>query len=149
MRRAVEDARRRLGGDEGYTLTEMLVVIGIIGLIAAVLTPGLIGQLSRAKSKAAQLQLETLATGIEMFQFDVGRYPTGQEGLSALIVPPEGAEGWTGPYVRDRKALADPWGNPIDYSVDNEHRRFLVRSLGADGAQGGDGANRDLQAPAS
>jgi general secretion pathway protein G len=133
--------------DDGYTLTEMLVVIGIIALIAAVLTPSILGQMSRARSKAAQLQLDTIASGVEMFNSDVGRYPTTQEGLQALVSPPSGADGWTGPYVRDKKVLNDPWGRPVIYQVDTDARVFVVKSLGADGKPGGAGADRDLQAP--
>ena len=92
---------------DGYTLTEMLVVIGIICLIAAVLTPGLMGQLGRARVKAAELQLQTVASAVELFKSDVGRYPTAQEGLNALVTEPAGLEGWTGPYLKDSKALLD------------------------------------------
>ncbi len=134
--------------DAGYTLTEMLVVIGIIGLIAAVLTPGIIGQFSRAKVKAAQLQLDTIAADVESFSSDVQRYPTQQEGLSALLQEPAGVDGWSGPYVRDRKVLSDPWGRPLLYTVDADKRTFTVTSLGADGKPGGSGVDRDLQAPA-
>lgn len=138
----------RAGSDGGYTLTEMLVVIGIIGLIAAVLTPALIGQLGRARAKAAQLQLETVSAEVEMFQADVGRYPTQAEGLGALITEPIGAEGWTGPYMRDAKALKDPWGRSFRYSVGADGLGYLITSLGADGKEGGGGVNRDLRAPA-
>ena len=135
--------------DAGYTLTEMLVVIGIIGMIAAALTPGIIGQFSRAKVKAAQLQLDTIAADVESFSSDVQRYPTQQEGLNALLQQPGGVDGWTGPYVRDRKMLNDPWGRPILYAVDAEKRTFTITSLGADGKPGGSGVDRDLQAPAA
>ena len=137
----------RSGRQDGYTLTEMLVVIGIIGLIAAFLTPSIIGQLARAKSKAAQLQLNTLAADVEAFSSDVQRYPTQSEGLKALVQQPDGAEGWSGPYIRDQKMLNDPWGQPIVYAVDTDKRVFTITSLGADGKPGGTGVNRDLQAP--
>jgi len=138
---------RPLRGDDGYTLTEMLVVIGIIGLIAAVLTPAIIGQMSRARAKAAELQLETLATAVENFRNDVGRYPTKEEGLSALVQD-KGAEGWTGPYART-KGLQDPWGRTVIYIPSDDGRSFQVESLGADGKPGGTGADRDLKAPES
>jgi general secretion pathway protein G len=126
----------------------MLVVIGIIALIAAVLTPGVMGQMGRARSKAAQLQLETISSGVEMFRADVGRYPTVQEGLSALVREPADAAGWTGPYVRDSKTLKDPWGNDLLYKAVENGRAFYVESLGADGKAGGSGQDRDLRAPA-
>lgn len=139
----------RTAGEAGYTLTEMLVVIGIIGLIAAFLTPAIIGQFGRARAKAAQLQLDTLSTDVESFSSDVGRYPTQQEGLAALLHEPASVQGWSGPYVRDQKVLKDPWGRPVLYVVDQERRTFVVRSLGADGKPGGRGVDRDLQSPES
>lgn len=135
-------------GEDGYTLTEMLVVIGIIGLIAAVLTPALIGQLGRARAKAAQLQLETVSAQVEMFMADVGRYPTVAEGLPALVTEPPGAEGWTGPYMRDARSLRDPWGRAIHYAVGADGEGYALTSYGADGKAGGSGAKRDLRSPA-
>jgi general secretion pathway protein G len=146
MRRDLERKLGRAGGQDGYTLTEMLVVIGIICLIAAVLTPSLMGQLGRAKAKAAQLQLETTASSVELFQSDVKRYPTQEEGLGALIQEPSGADGWAGPYLRDKRALLDPWNNPIVYKASPDGKSFTVQSLGADGKPGGSGLNKDLQA---
>ena len=143
--------RQRVGafrGSPGYTLTEMLVVIGIISLIAAVLTPGIIGQFSRARAKAAQLQLDTLAADLEAYSSDVGHYPTTEEGIQALVEEPASIQGWSGPYVKSRKMLADPWGNPIVYTVDATGKKFSVKSLGADGKPGGKSVDRDLEAPA-
>ena len=137
---------RILRGEGGYTLTEMLVVIGIISLIAAVLTPAILGQMSRARAKAAQLQLETLAASVENFRSDVGRYPSQQEGLQALVQDPGSLEGWVGPYTRT-KALKDPWGRPVLYVPTSDGHAFEVESLGADGKPGGTGADRDLKAP--
>ncbi len=151
MRRSV---RRRIacqlggeGAEDGYTLTEMLVVIGIICLIAAVLTPSLMGQLGRARSKAAGLQLETMAAAVELFHSDVGRYPTQQEGLSALVTEPSAADGWSGPYIRDTKALNDPWNHPLIFKLAPDGEHFYVQSLGADGKPGGSGIDRDLRVP--
>ncbi|HYD07395.1 MAG TPA: type II secretion system major pseudopilin GspG [Reyranella sp.] len=133
--------------EEGYTLTEMLVVIGIIGLIAAVLTPTVMGQMSRARAKTARLQMETVAASLEMYLADVGRYPTQEEGMAALVSEPNDAAGWTGPYLRDRKSVNDPWGRPLRYQLDSEGRAFTLISLGADGKEGGRGAAADIQIP--
>jgi general secretion pathway protein G len=149
MQRIYRQPSKKLSAEDGYTLTEMLVVIGIIGVIAAVLTPGLIGQLGRARVKAAQLQLETLSSSVELFMADVGRYPTTQEGLSGLVTDPAGAPGWTGPYAKDKKALNDPWGRPLVYTVDEERRTFTIKTLGADGKPGGSGVDRDIVVPAT
>ncbi len=130
-------------GDDGYTLTEMLVVIVIIALIAAVLTPSLLGQLARARAKTAGLQLDTTTTSLEMFKDDIGRYPTQAEGLKALVADP-GAEGWLGPYLKSDKALNDPWGHPIIYAATAEGAS--VTMLGADGKTGGKGVDQDVTA---
>jgi general secretion pathway protein G len=126
----------------------MLVVIAIIALIAVVLTPQLIGQLSRARAKSAQLQLDTVASAVELFRSDVGRYPSASEGLPALLNDPGGVEGWTGPYLKDAKAVNDPWNRPLIYKVDPSGNSFFVQTLGADGKPGGGGADRDLISPA-
>jgi general secretion pathway protein G len=128
--------------DEGYTLTEMLVVIAIIALLAAVLTPSLMGQMARARVKAAKLQLQTVASAVDSYRADVGRAPTVNEGLSALIGRPEGVEGWLGPYLQDASTLKDPWGRAIQYSVDDDG--FEIKSLGADGKPGGDSVAADI-----
>jgi general secretion pathway protein G len=141
--------RRGLGRDDGYTLTEMLVVIAIIAVMAAVLTPGIIGQLGRARAKTAQIQLETVAAAVESFRSDVGRYPTNAEGLNVLLSQPGDADGWTGPYVKGGKALSDPWGHAITYQESDDLLTFQVTSLGADGRQDGQGMNKDLHAPAN
>lgn len=144
----VDQSRLKRSKKAGYTLTEMLVVIAVIGLIAAVLTPNLLSQLSRAKAKAAQLQLKTVASAVALFRDDVGRLPTASEGLDALVEQPAGAETWTGPYLEDEASLSDPWGNKIRYTLKTGGQGFFVQTLGADGEPGGKGADRDLQAPA-
>jgi general secretion pathway protein G len=133
--------------EDGYTLTEMLVVIAIIGLLAAVLTPVLVGQLSRARSKAARLQAENIATTLESFRSDVGRYPTAEEGLAALVKAPNDADGWTGPYIKTAKALNDPWGRPLIYRIGPDRESPQVVSLGSDGKEGGTGTAADISAP--
>ncbi len=138
-----------LKDESGYTLTEMLVVIAIIALIAAFLTPGLINQMGRARAKAAQLQLETVASAVESFRSDVGRYPTQAEGMTVLMKEPGDLEGWTGPYLKDSKTANDPWGHPIQYRLADDGMTFFVMSYGADGKPGGTGLARDLKAPAN
>lgn len=126
---------------------EMLVVIGVIALIAAVLTPSILGNMQRARSKTAQMQVQTIAGALETFRADVGRYPDGDEGLGVLLSAPTTLEGWVGPYIKDTKYLQDPWGHSIVYSLNGDGQGFTVRSNGSDGAVGGSGAARDLIAP--
>jgi general secretion pathway protein G len=127
----------------------MLVVIGIIALIAAVLTPSLIGQMGRARAKTAQMQLDTIAAAVEAFRSDTGAYPTTDQGLAVLIADREGAiEGWTGPYLKNDKFLKDPWGTPVVYSPTGQG--FTVTSWGADRAASPGATKpetRDLTAP--
>lgn len=126
----------------GYTLTEMLVVILIISLIAAVLTPSLLGQLSRSRAKTAELQIDTTTAAIEMFRDDTGRYPSEAEGLGVLVEAPDDA-GWLGPYLKSEKALNDPWGRPLVYATSPEGG-VTVTSLGADGKPGGKSVDQDI-----
>ena len=126
----------------GYTLTEMLVVIAIIGLISAVVIPQTIGQLGKAQSRTAKLQAESLAAAVELFSGDNKRLPTKDEGLAALVTRPEGLDTWTGPYIRTKDQLRDPWGRPYVYNPTGS--TFTVGTLGADGKEGGDGADRDV-----
>jgi general secretion pathway protein G len=128
----------------GYTLTEMLVVIAIIGLIAAVVIPQTIGQLGKAQSRAAKLQVQSLASALELFQGDNGRYPTDREGLPALLSRPDGLDNWNGPYLHAKEQLKDPWGRAYHYAVAGE--RVTVSTLGADDKEGGDGADKDIAA---
>lgn len=126
----------------GYTLTEMLVVVAIIGLISAVVIPQTIGQLGKAQNKTSKLQAQSVATAVELFQGDNGRLPTQEEGLQALVTRPAGLDSWTGPYIRTEAQLKDSWGRPFSYSI--EGSGFTIGSLGADGKPGGEGADRDI-----
>jgi len=141
----VGSRRRSRGGRSGYTLTEMLIVIAIISLLAAVLTPTLFGQLARAKAKAAAMQLDSLTASLEMLRTDIGRYPTAAEGLTLLIEDPGQTAGWLGPYAPNAKAITDPWGRKWAYEARGEDGYRLI-SLGQDGRPAGSSVNADLVA---
>lgn len=125
---------------------EMLVVLVVIGLIAAVAIPQVMGMLGGAKSKAARIQLETLSQSLTFYQLDLGRFPTNEEGLKALWQAPAEGEAWAGPYIRRERQLIDPWGRPFVYRSPGESQDYDLLSLGADGKEGGKGDDTDLSA---
>ena len=128
----------------GFTLIELLVVLVIIGLLATLVAPNFIGQSEKAKPKAARVQLENLRNALDMFQLDVGRYPTSEEGLEALRVRPNSAPRWAGPYLRDEIPV-DPWGRAYVYRSPGEGGgNYDIGSYGADGRAGGDQNNADI-----
>jgi general secretion pathway protein G len=135
---------RALAASEGFTLIELLVVLVIIGLLATLVAPNFIGQSEKAKPKAARAQLENMRNALDMFQLDVGRYPTTEEGLQSLRQRPSSAPRWAGPYLRDEIPL-DPWGRPYVYRSPGEGgSNYDLGSYGADGRAGGEGNNADV-----
>ena len=137
---------RRRKDEDGFTLMEMLVVLVVIGLIAAVAIPQVMKLLGNAKAKAAKIQIQTLENGLNYFQLDMGRFPTDQEGLNALVKAPSGADSWSGPYVRSDKQLTDPWGHPVVYKAEADGKPYKLVILGADGKEGGAGDDQDIVA---
>lgn len=143
-------ARRRRGAakpdrEAGITLFELLVVLVILALLATIVAPRVIGYLGRSKVDVAQAQMASIATALELFYLDVGRYPDPEEeGLVALTSPPEELETWRGPYFSNESGLTDPWGRPYLYAVEEGAVRYVLTSLGGDGEVGGEGENRDL-----
>jgi general secretion pathway protein G len=127
----------------GFTLFEILVVITILGLLAALVGPRLFGKVSMAKLKAAKAQIELFGTALDTFRLDVGRYPTMEEGLKALREKPSGAEAWQGPYL-PKEIPVDPWGKPYIYKCPGEHGDYDLFSYGLDGTEGGEGENQDV-----
>jgi len=128
----------------GFTLLELLVVIVIIGLLASYVGPKYFSQIGKSEATAARSQIEALTQALDTFRLDVGRYPTNEEGLEALMVRPQaGAEGWNGPYLK-KSVPRDPWGQPYQYSAPTGPGDVQVVSLGKDGRPGGTGENADL-----
>ena len=141
----VKVARRAPARRAGYTLTEMLVVLVIIGLISAIVVPQTLGQMDRAKVRTARLKMESVAAALEMYAADLTEYPTAAQGLAALTEPPEGVADWAGPYLSDKALLKDPWGADIAYAPPSSPGdRFRLTSLGSDKAPGGTGFKRDI-----
>lgn len=128
----------------GFTLIELLVVLAILALLAGLVGPRVLNQLGGAKSKTASVQIADLDKTVELFKLDVGRYPTAEEGLAALVSKPASvASGWNGPYLKGGLPN-DPWGRPYKYGLKADGS-VEITSLGADGAPGGDGENADLR----
>ncbi|MDN2581678.1 type II secretion system major pseudopilin GspG [Aquibium sp. ELW1220] len=134
---------RTASGEDGYSLVELLVVLGIVALIATIATPRVLGYLGSAKVEAAKTQIRNASSALELFYLDTGRYPSSEEGLPALSVAPAGLTGWNGPYLKGADRLADPWGNGYVYEA-AETEGFRLTSLGRDGRPGGDGQDADL-----
>jgi len=128
----------------GFTLVEVLVVITIIALIMGLIGPRVLNYLTESKAKAAKIQIESLASALDLYFLDAGRYPNTSEGLSALIRHPAGANGWNGPYLRGNAVPNDPWGRPYVYRSPGQHGPYDIISYGADGQEGGTGAGADI-----
>jgi general secretion pathway protein G len=130
----------RHSGQAGFTLVEMLVVITIIGLIIGLVGPRVLGYLSESKVKAAKIQIESFSAALDLFYLDNGRYPAGNEGLTALVQRPPSANAWNGPYLKTGSVPSDPWGHPYAYKVPGDHAAYEIASYGPAGPEGGGGA---------
>ncbi len=127
-----------------FTLIEMLVVILILAILAALIIPRLVGRTSDAKIAKAKSDIATLSSLLQQYRLDSDRYPTTEDSLVALRVRPTSARGWKGPYTT-KDIPMDPWGNTYVYqSPGPEGQDFLVTCYGADGAPGGEGDAADI-----
>ena len=122
---------------------ELLIVLVIIGLMAALVGPALYQRINPAKETATRTQIQIFTTALDSFFIDVGRYPTTPEGLNALRVKPEGAAKWGGPYLK-KEVPRDPWGHAYVYRAPGRSGGYEILSLGADGREGGEGENTDV-----
>lgn len=127
----------------GFTLLELLVVMVIIGLLAGYVGPRFFSQIGKSEVNTAKAQIDAFEKGLDQYRLDVGRYPSSEQGLQALMTAPGGESRWQGPYLR-KAVPADPWGNPYRYRHPGEHGEYDIFSYGADGQPGGDGTNADL-----
>ncbi len=128
----------------GFTLIELLVVLVILGLLAGVVGPQVMKYVGSSKTKTARLQIEDLAASLDLYRLEVGNYPTAEQGLEALVIPPVEAINWNGPYLKKKVVPKDPWGFAYSYRSPGEHGEFDLFSLGADNTEGGQGENQDV-----
>lgn len=129
-------ARRSSGLGAAFTLVEMLLVVAIIGLLAALIGPQIAKQFQKSRVQTTKAQMELLGTALESFNTDTGRYPTEAEGLKVLLSKPDALEGWNGPYLKKNALPKDGWGGEFIYKLDKDFG-FRIRSLGADKREGG------------
>lgn len=134
---------QRFRASSGFTLMELLIVLVIIGLLAALVGPILFQRINPAKQSVARAQIENLMTALDSYFIDTGHFPTVQQGLNALRAKPENETKWAGPYLK-KEIPKDPWGNPFQYRTPGRNGGYEITSLGADGKEGGDGENQDI-----
>jgi general secretion pathway protein G len=133
----------RFNRHNGFTLLELLVVMVIIGLLAAYVGPKYFSQIGKSEVKTAKAQIVGLEKALDQYRLDTGHYPTTEQGLAALQTKPSDENKWDGPYLT-KAVPPDPWGNPYVYKCPGDHGEFDLISYGRDGRPGGDGADADI-----
>ena len=127
----------------GFTLIEIMVVVVILGILAALIVPNIMSRPDQAKATAARSDIKALSSAMEIYRLDNGHYPSTEQGLEALVHKPSGQpvpRNWN-PEAYLKKVPTDPWGNPYIYLSPGNHGQYDVYSLGADGREGGEGIN--------
>jgi general secretion pathway protein G len=132
---------QRLTRRSGFTLIELIVVIALVAVLAAVVAPNLLGKASEAQRKSTMVQLEKLSSAVELYRLETGTYP---DDLVDLVEQPQGVDRWAGPYIRKKSQLKDPWGNEIVIQRPGQTGAFDLISYGGDGRPGGDGDAADI-----
>ncbi|KJS29349.1 MAG: general secretion pathway protein GspG [Desulfatitalea sp. BRH_c12] len=134
--------------NKGFTLIELLVVMLILGLLIGIVGPKLMGRGDDAKVSAARIQIESLSSALKMYKLDNGRYPSTEQGLEALVAPPQSGDvpkKWRkGGYLEKGKVPQDPWLNDYVYMSPGANGDFDLMSYGADGVAGGEDYNKDI-----
>ena len=139
-----DQARSRTQATEGFTLVELLVVLAIIGLIAALVAPQVLKYLGSAKVDTTKAQIKNIENALELYYIDIGRYPSTEEGLEALARAPADGSAWNGPYLKKSGIFLDAWGTAYEYKSPADEKPYQIISLGRDRKVGGDGQDADL-----
>jgi len=133
---------------QGFTLIEIMVVLVILGILAGLIVPRIMGRPDEARRMKAKIQIQSLETALQLYKLDTGNYPSTEQGLQALVEPPatgELARAWReGGYLEKGQVPKDPWGNDYVYLSPGAQAEFDIISYGADGVAGGDGKNEDI-----
>lgn len=135
-------SRKIRQNERGFSLIELLIVMVILGLLASLVGPKMFGKLGMAKQKTAKTQIDMLLTALDGYRLDIGTYPSGSDGLEALVRDP-GLDNWNGPYLQKGVPL-DPWGNAYHYEFPGQHGEVDIYSYGLDDQPGGEGENADV-----
>lgn len=139
---------RRKQDERGFTLIELMVVIVILGILAGLIIPRIMGRPDEARRAKARMQIESLETALKLYRLDSGNYPTTEQGLQALVEQPSVgtlAKNWRqGGYLEKAKVPKDPWDKDFVYISPGTHGDYDLSSLGADGEPGGEGKNKDV-----
>jgi general secretion pathway protein G len=145
QRSRILGARASFTRNRGMTLIEILVVLVLIGVVLGVVGGNFIGKGEKAKADAAKIEIGQIGQTLDLYKLEVGRYPSTQEGLQALISAPPGVSNWNGPYWKKTTTPKDPWGNDYRYAAPGQNNApYEISSYGADGREGGEGANKDI-----
>lgn len=136
--------KRYNSSENGFTLLELLVVLGIIALLAGIVGPQVMKHMGASKTKAAKVQIEDLSAALDMYKLDTGKYPSTDQGLTALVEKPSDGKRWNGPYLRKTVVPKDPWQQGYHFASPGEHGRFDLFSYGADEKEGGEGEDQDI-----
>ena len=139
-----QSSTKILRSSPGFTLIELLVVLMILGLLAGLVGPQVLRYLGSAKTDTAKLQIEELGAGLDLFYLEVGRYPSSDENLNALVEQPTAVNNWHGPYLKKNQVPKDPWGRDYHYRSPGEHSKYDLYSYGQDGTEGGEGEKEDI-----
>lgn len=135
--------QQKIKAARGFTLLELLVVMVIIGLLAAYVGPKYFSQVGKSEVKMAQAQIDALEKALHQYRLDVGSYPATEQGLAALVNRPSNEARWQGPYLA-KMPPSDPWGRPYVYKYPGDRAEFDLLSLGKDGQPGGEGEAADI-----